>query len=84
MITVSKFKANFLALFRLMRDTGMYVDVTNYNRVYRITVEDMGYSVPSKRKKKSYTGAIETTSCPKCGKLMISGVCMNAKCSHSA
>lgn len=80
MISISKFKANFYALFRLMRDTGMYVDAHNNGRVYRIHIEDMKTKYKFRDNKRSYTGAIETDVCPACGKLMINVVCMNDKC----
>lgn len=86
MISMSQVKVHFLTLFRLMRDTGMHVDLHNQGHVYRLSLEDMGYKVQMNRGRKakpSLVGNIQAQDCPACGKLMVNEICMSAKCHYS-
>lgn len=80
MISMTKFKEHFWAIFRLMKQTGMYIDVQNRGHVYRIYIEDQKRTVNFRREAKSYTEAIHTGKCTECKKLVMNGVCMNSDC----
>ena len=80
MISSTNFKAHFHQLFRVMKDTGMYVDVHFRGHAYRIHVEDLHHKIDRQYKKKSYVSEIQTSDCPHCKKLMVNGVCMNPTC----
>lgn len=80
MISASGFKAHFLAVFKAMAETGMYVDVHWHGHLYRLHIEDLHTKVhhPNKgRRKLSYVSMIRDEACPDCGKLMINSVCMS-------
>lgn len=84
MISVTKFKAHFLELFRVMRDTpGMYIDVHNRGHVYRIHVQDMKRRFKFRDNVVEYKSAIEADKCPKCSKLMLNGICMSKGCTQA-
>lgn len=80
MISSTNFKVHFHHLFRIMKDTGMHVDVHYRGHAYRIHVEDLKYSIDRGYKKRSLVSEIRATDCPDCKKLMINDVCMNPKC----
>lgn len=83
MISLSQFKAQLLAIARLLTtNPGMYIDVVYKGRLYRVTMEDLNTEVVHRRRprKQNLTSKIETTKCPECKKTMLNDVCMNSNC----
>ena len=86
MISLSQYKANLLAIMRIMiQSQDAYMDVVYKGRAYRITVEDLGVEVVQRRRprKRSLADKVDTRKCPHCKKLMIQGVCMNSRCASN-
>lgn len=84
MINATQFKTHFHALFKVMRETGMYLDMHYDGQVYRLHLENMGYRIKQNkgRRAPAYKGEVKSEKCPECGKLMLNAVCMNPKCHH--
>ena len=84
MISLSQFRSELLTLARIMIKTGMHVDVNYKGRAYLIIIEDLHQDVPrisgGRPRKREKLPPIETEKCPRCGKLIIAGVCMNSGC----
>ena len=86
MVSLSMFKSNLLAFFRLMISTNMdYVDVIYKGRLYRVSVEDLNKEVVKRRRprSRSLTDKIDAKKCPQCKKLMLNNVCMNSLCASN-
>lgn len=87
MISLSQFKAQLLAIARLLTSNpGMYIDVVYKGRLYRVSMEDLGVEVVQRRRprKRSLADKIQAEKCPACKKVMINGVCMNSRCARSS
>lgn len=85
MISLYQFRANLLALFRIMIATDLEVDVNYKGRAYRLHVEDLGIKVKRRhgggqRKLEVVVDDVPNEKCSTCGKLMIAGVCMDPDC----
>ena len=84
MISLSQFRNELLPLFRIMIRSSMTVDVNYKGRAYRISVEDLRQDIPravgGRPRKREKLPPVEAEKCPRCGKLIIAGVCMNSGC----
>lgn len=85
MFSISQLRKNLFPLFKLMRDTGMVVEVVYNNTVYDLTIaktkkKPIRHRAKVKRTSSATVQDLPATICEECGSLRFSGICMNKQC----
>lgn len=88
MLSLSQFSKNLFPIFKLLKRTGMVLEVVHDNVVYNVYIQQTPKKPKLTRAKKLRKTAVDvqqisTAVCEKCNGFTVAGVCMNRACPNS-